>query len=52
MSVGDERNVELKNDYEKEADTRIKSMIQADGLYGPQVIEGSIIDLNPQIGGQ
>lgn len=51
MYVGDERNIELKEDYKKEANDRILSMIQADSLYGPVVIEKSVLDYNIQITG-
>lgn len=49
MYVGDERNVELKSDYEKEANDRIQSMWTADNMFGPQLQEGSILDINPQV---
>lgn len=51
MYIGDERNAELKADYEQESDKRISSMWQSDCMFGPQLTEASVIDLNPQIGG-
>lgn len=51
MYIGDERNAELKADYEKEASKRIDSMKIADQMYGPQLVEGSVLDYNSQITG-
>jgi hypothetical protein len=44
--IGDERNVELKKEYDKESEDRIKSLIQADLMFGPDTIQGSVVDLN------
>lgn len=51
MYIGDERNAELKADYEKEATDRISSMQISDQMFGPQLREGSVIDYNPEMRG-
>lgn len=49
MYIGDERNADLKADYEKESNDRIDSMKIADQMFGPIVIEKSILEDNPQV---
>jgi hypothetical protein len=51
MYIGDERNIELKQDYEQEAEKRIVSMWTADNMFGPILSEGSALDYNSQITG-
>jgi len=49
MYIGDERNAELKGDYEQESDKRVQSLIQSDAMFGPILTEGSVLDYNSQI---
>lgn len=51
MYVGDERNIEMKEDYKKEAKDRVQSMWIADNMFGPTITEGSVLDYNSQLTG-
>jgi hypothetical protein len=44
--IGSERNVELKREYQKEADDRIKAMIQQDAAFGPVISVDNIASYN------
>jgi hypothetical protein len=46
MYIGDERNKQLKDDYEQEAMRRISSMYQADMNFGANLQLGSLVDIN------
>jgi hypothetical protein len=47
--IGDERNVELKREYQKESDDRVISMWQSDGMFGTQITTTSSVDTNGRI---
>jgi hypothetical protein len=46
MWISDERNIELKREYEAEAQTRIDKMYAKDLMEGPVYTQGSVIDYN------
>ena len=49
MFIGDERNVELKTQYEMESNQRVKSLYQADLMFGAPDKELNIVGSNPQL---
>lgn len=51
MFVGDERNVQLKADYEQEASSRIQALYQADMTFGPMDKVMSPVSFNPELTG-
>jgi hypothetical protein len=47
--IGDERNTQLKQEYEKEAASRIQRMYNQDLNFGPQCVEHSAVSDNPDL---
>ena len=47
--IGDERNVELKREYSREAEARVQAMYIQDINFGPEEIQASVVEMNADL---